>query len=157
MLLTDPTNTLPAGGNVANLIAQLLAGQGQGQVNPGGPMQGNGNILGNPAMVEFMRRAMPMFAGQMGQHGPLPTDGTETTRGNPGATGGRGGRFVWGNRTWGPNDFSQFANYLKSNGVDMAQWARAHPMAFASFNIDPRIKQLVAATAPGPQGGMPHA
>jgi hypothetical protein len=72
-----------------------------------------------------------------------------------GAAPGRG--FVWGGRTWAPHEFNAFSNYLRSKGVDVAQWARAHPGAFASFNIDPRIKQVIASTMAPAQGGMGHA
>lgn len=158
----------PGASNVSNLIAQLLSGQSgpgygglppdmrTGQVNPGGSMQpyvGGTSPNGQAALAALMA-AMSRTAGAM----PLQRGQDEVMRGNPNGAGNQNaGRFMWGNRTWGPNDFSQFANYLKSNGVDMAQWARAHPAAFASFNIDPRIKQLIGATAPQAAGGMGHA
>ena len=170
MLPSDTSGTSP-------LIAQLLAAIGQsgfgqqGQLmgGQGGPMAiqnafqgmaGNGQIQGQPAIIDFGLKhpAQTAAAGQYGR-GFSNAGAAGSPPVQAGATGAAPGRgFVWGGRTWGPNEFSQFAAHLKSQGVDFAQWARAHPGAFASFNIDPRIKQIIGSgPVAAPAGGMAHA
>ena len=65
--------------------------------------------------------------------------------------------FSWGGRTWGPNDFAGFSNWLANHGISVGQFARAHPAAFATFNIDPNIQKLIAGQYAAPAGGMAHA
>ena len=173
----DPTNTPGApGSNVAQLIAALM-GQGQGSPLgsvPAGFQSALGGLLGggmtpyqqgDPAgMANILNTLFSRISPGQGKTfdaqgkafaGGRTDAGGDMLRGNPNGSGSPRG-FAWGNRTWGPNDFGAFANYLRSRGVDIAQWARAHPAAFASFNIDPRIQQTIAATW-NTQGQMPHA
>lgn len=166
----DGNGAISPSPNIMQLIAALLGGQGQGQappgfqLGPGQPVPNGQAALQN--LLQYFSHEGPRPAQHIGpmpiqRNGPAPvlrTDqGGDALRGNPGATGGRGGRFVWGDRTWGPNDFNVFSQYLRSRGVDMGQWARAHPTAFASFNIDPNISRLIQTTGLTAQGGMAHA
>ena len=175
----------PQGGDVSPIIAQLLqslGGFGQGQQGASPPMQ-QGTF--DPQLIQKLLQGLGGPFGERTMHAPGPGAGAgpgiaqaNAAPGNPlgsfppnasvasgpkppvqaGAVGAAPGRgFVWGGRTWGPNELPAFASYLKSRGVDFGQWARAHPGAFASFQIDPNMRQVIAGQMAGPSGGMAHA
>ena len=159
----DPTNSgqVPYGytapsANITQLIGQLL--QGGAPASSAQLPSGISFLTGGSAQQSALAPLLEqMFGGAFRpaqqQQAPLSNAGDAGyQRGAPGATGGRNGRFVWGDRTWGPNDFNAFASFLKSRGADIGTWARMHPQAFASFNVDPNFKQAILA-----QGAPPSA
>lgn len=134
--ITDPINRPgDPSANIQNLIMQLLKNAGSGY------QLGRGGV--NPGILQRAFQAASTDMGGDFKRGSAPPV--------------RAPGFSFYNQQWGPNDFSQFAKALGAHGISVGQFARAHPAAFASFNIDPRIRQLIAGTFAAPAGGMAHA
>lgn len=108
----------------------------------------------NPDVQAALQNAgQAMYSGPIGNQSAASAPPENAPRGNT-AT---GPGFGWGGHQWGPNDFVAFSNWLVNHGVDVASWARAHPAAFASFNLDPNIRHFILTRpAPRAKGGMGH-
>lgn len=129
----NPYITDPISPNIQGLIAQILQAA----------QRMHGPAIPAPQIAGALQGAYH------GQASPMGAPGVVTPPAGHG--------FSFYGQSWGPNDFSAFAKALAAHGISVNQFARAHPTAFSTFNVDPRIKQLIGATFAPAAGGMGHA